>query len=94
VGNWKYFEAPEEDHREIYHLGHDPDERTDLSRYAGERMEKLSARIREWRRSKRGGFAESGLSPGDRAALEALGYGASEAATGSDAESAPMRRNE
>lgn len=73
-GAWKYFEAPEEGHRELYDLDADPRERVDLSTEQREQADAMSALIAAWRDRQEAPAAAEGLTREDRAAMEALGY--------------------
>lgn len=76
-GAWKYFEAADEGRRELYDLREDGGERIDVAEARPDKAAELSALIREWRTLQKGGLARSALTPRDKAALEALGYGES-----------------
>ncbi len=76
AGRWKYFEAPEENRRELYDLERDPRERDNLADREPGRARELAGRLARWR-------AEQGsapprvtapLPPDVRDGLEALGY--------------------
>ncbi|MBT40160.1 MAG: hypothetical protein CL938_16615 [Deltaproteobacteria bacterium] len=76
-GAWKYFEAADEGRRELYDLRGDGTEQSDVSLDSPGRADAMSALIQEWRTRQKGGLAHSVLTPRDKAALEALGYGES-----------------
>ena len=75
-GHWKYFEAKEENRRELYDVEHDPREKRNLASKRTEKADELSALLATWRERQTAMAVQRNLSipPDARAGLEALGY--------------------
>jgi tetratricopeptide (TPR) repeat protein len=70
AGTWKYIDLPEP---EIYDLGSDPNERTNLVAREPRRVEELQARLRE-RATPSPGIVEQVVDSSQAARLQSLGY--------------------
>ena len=75
-GNWKLIHYAQSGRYELFDLGTDPGERSDLVAREPERVERLQAALAEYRQTERpqGGSRRVALTPELRQELEALGY--------------------
>ena len=72
--SWKYIEIPEQNHRELYDLKHDPLERDNMIAEKRDIAEKLGASLERWRSGKEEQKAENLKDDETIKRLKSLGY--------------------